>query len=310
MTETTTSGGADGHEETPERPSRTGSESRRADGGEGHHAATATTTASVVETLRELLASAEGGRQYLLDPPPAFLEALEAAVDQVENPPTLRLLAPHDTLVWLRTRHHVATRVADLIADDVVRLRETPLADETPALVGPNRLSALVLVGDAAATLRTTETDVPGEVYERAEQLWADAESFSLRTPPLSETLATGERTLGEAFRADFAESLTVAAALDDASTYHPVRAGLAIAARHELLHYDVSRWGDRTGVASTASFSRHKSTLEERGVIETEKVPVETGRPRQRLLLTDEYRRLADEEGLAALIRAAAVDD
>ena len=47
-------------------------------------------------------------------------------------------------------------------------------------------------------------------------------------------------------------------------------------------------------GLASKATFSRMKGRLEEQGVIATEKVPIDVGRPRLRLRLGDQLR---DEE-------------
>ena len=56
--------------------------------------------------------------------------------------------------------------------------------------------------------------------------------------------------------------------------------------------------------MASKATFSRTKTRLEERGLIETEKVPIDVGRPRLRLLLGEERLREADAEELASVAR------
>ena len=46
---------------------------------------------------------------------------------------------------------------------------------------------------------------------------------------------------------------------------------------------------GRNAGIASKATFSRAKSALEDASLIETEKVPPDIGRPRLRLIATDE---------------------
>ena len=63
----------------------------------------------------------------------------------------------------------------------------------------------------------------------------------------------------------------------------------LLAAARNEQLLYDVSRWGEEVGLASKATFSRTKTALENAGLVGTEKVPIDVGRPRLRLTLAPE---------------------
>ncbi|MFB6175911.1 MAG: DUF5821 family protein, partial [Halobaculum sp.] len=118
---------------------------------------------------------------------------------------------------------------------------------------------------------------------------------------------ASIETDLGPEFERGFEASLDVAQGLRDRTKFHEVKAALVVAAHGELLHYDVSKWGEDSGLASTASFSRHKSQLEDEDVIETEKQPVEMGRPRQRLKLTEEYRQIAAEEGIEKVIARVA---
>jgi predicted transcriptional regulator len=69
-------------------------------------------------------------------------------------------------------------------------------------------------------------------------------------------------------------------------------------------LLYDLSKWGEDVGVASKATFSRVKTNLEEQGLLDTEKVPIDVGRPRLRLLLGDERLREADPEELPSVVR------
>ena len=45
---------------------------------------------------------------------------------------------------------------------------------------------------------------------------------------------------------------------------------------------------GRNAGIASKATFSRAKSALEDADLIETEKVPLDIGRPRLRLMATE----------------------
>ena len=71
----------------------------------------------------------------------------------------------------------------------------------------------------------------------------------------------------------------------------------LLIAARHELLLYHVSSWAEDIQFYSKASLSRAKGALEDDGVLGSERVPIDVGRPRLRLTLTDEYTLLSVPE-------------
>jgi predicted transcriptional regulator len=78
------------------------------------------------------------------------------------------------------------------------------------------------------------------------------------------------------------------------------VTISLLVAARNEVLLYDISKWGEDIGIASKATFSRTKTRLEDLGLIDTEKVPIDVGRPRLRLKLGDDRLREADADQLA----------
>ena len=101
--------------------------------------------------------------------------------------------------------------------------------------------------------------------------------------------------------KSNFRTVLESVESLDDESELDEVGLSLLMAAEHGQLLYDISRWGEDTGVASKATFSRTKTRLEERGLIDTEKVPIDVGRPRLRLLLGDERLREADAEELTS---------
>uniref|UniRef100_UPI001E507812 transcriptional regulator TbsP domain-containing protein n=1 Tax=Halegenticoccus soli TaxID=1985678 RepID=UPI001E507812 len=55
----------------------------------------------------------------------------------------------------------------------------------------------------------------------------------------------------------------------------------------------------------SKATFSRTKTRLEDMGLIDTEKVPIDVGRPRLRLKLGDDRLRRADAGDLAGVAQS-----
>jgi len=86
---------------------------------------------------------------------------------------------------------------------------------------------------------------------------------------------------IGEATREDFD---AVLAAMDSArgadGEVDEVTVALLVAAKNDVLLYDISKWGEDVGIASKATFSRTKTRLEDLGIIDTEKVPIDVGRP------------------------------
>ncbi|ERH12841.1 MAG: hypothetical protein J07HB67_01867 [halophilic archaeon J07HB67] len=261
-----------------------------------------TTSEPPTEAIRRVLSASDSPR-YLINPTREFLFAL--AVVGVDHPPSspVRVLGRRAVLRELRQDFLMGSRAANLVETETATFREAPLDDETPALVGTDTIHALVLVGETAGSVSTVDETFHADVYEGCESLWADAERYHLRTPPLAALRQSMTAELGAGFRDGFEMALDVVAGLRDRTQFHEVRAALVVAAERELLHYDVGRWGEDAGLASTASFSRHKTDLEDEGILTTEKQPVQMGRPRQRLLLTDEYREIADEEGVATLL-------
>jgi len=107
---------------------------------------------------------------------------------------------------------------------------------------------------------------------------------------------------IGEATREDFD---AVLAAMDSArgadGEVDEVTVALLVAAKNDVLLYDISKWGGDVGIASKATFSRTKTRLEDLGIIDTEKVPIDVGRPRLRLKLGDERLNGLDAAELAA---------
>lgn len=98
-------------------------------------------------------------------------------------------------------------------------------------------------------------------------------------------------------------ESLTTARG--DGDGLDEVTISLLVAAKNEELLYDISKWGEDVGIASKATFSRAKTTLEEMGLIDTEKVPIDVGRPRLRLRFAHERLQSASADELASVAQS-----
>jgi len=219
-------------------------------------------------------------------------------------PSTVRLFAEREPLRRLTDDFLLAAVAAELVDDGTLELRTLEAQSRQSLLLTENSVVSLVACRDGVAGLTTTRDGFVRAAYEEYTARWEDTEPFSLRTPPLSETRATLEAELGPAVLEDFDRVLELLDAEHAADrTLDEVTIVLLVAANNGELLYDISRWGEEICLASKATFSRTKTELEEAGLIDTEKVPIEVGRPRLRLVPGDSS---VDGGGIEALTRHA----
>jgi hypothetical protein len=261
---------------------------------------------NVIEsTLADVLAeslSAASDELYLINPMPATVEEL---VEVLDDDPTVRLLAPEDTLKTVMDDFLVASAAADHVEAGTLELRSAESSTNT-LVATESSVAALVDTGEHAAALTADEDAFVDSAYGSFSDAWETADAYPLRTPPLSEVRHSLDEELGEPTADDFdavLESLETARGNGDG--LDEVTISILVAARNEDLLYDISKWGEDVGIASKATFSRTKSRLEEMELIDTEKVPIDVGRPRLRLKLGDERLAEADNGELASVAQS-----
>jgi len=264
------------------------------------------TAGDVLETVFE----ADPAELLVVNPSAKTAEAVVRTADENPDPPEIRLLAERDALKQVADEFTVASAAADLVTEGTLSLRTATDLPQNALLATDERVVALVAAGNGVGGIGTDDAPFHDTVLEAYDAEWDEAESFTLRAPARSAVESSLAESLGEDVEADFDAMLTSAAtARGDGEGLDEVVLSLLAAAKHRELLYDISKWGEDTGVASKATFSRTKTQLEEAGLIETEKVPIDVGRPRLRLTLADE--RLQDAEaselaGVAASVLAA----
>jgi DNA-binding transcriptional ArsR family regulator len=243
------------------------------------------------EFVDVLEAAFEGSDELLLaDPMADAVEALTSVLTAVDDPPTVRLLAAPALLKTVMDDFVVASTAADHVAAGTLAVRTGDADDANALLLTDETVWALVAAGGRVAALGSDDdrfVDAAGETYD---DRWAASSSFDLRTPPLSAVRRTLGDEIGEGTRADFDAALdALVATRESAGAFDEVMLALLVSAHNDVLLYDISKWGEDVGVASKATFSRTKTMLEEAGLIRTEKVPIDVGRPRLRLKLAEE---------------------
>ncbi|AKH97874.1 transcriptional regulator TbsP [Halanaeroarchaeum sulfurireducens] len=217
----------------------------------------------------------------------AFEQLTDAAVAIEGDLPPMRVLADEDVLKDVMADFLVASRAADLLADGTLSLRTLSGDAHCSIIVSEERTVALVEVDELVGGLSTNDAEFVDVTADAVESDWESADSFSVRTPPISEVSETLESAIGDDARADFHAMLDVLDTEgDDEHEVDEVVVSLLVAAKNGVLLYDISKWGEDVGIASKATFSRTKTKLEDVGLVDTEKVPIDVGRPRLRLRL------------------------
>ncbi len=257
------------------------------------------------ELLRAQL-SAAPAESYLVTHSRETIEELVTVMSDMESPPSVRLLVAERPLKDVMDDFIVASRAANLLADGTLAVRTIAEPPENALFLTDEAVVAIVTAGDTVAGLTTDDQSFVESARERYGAMWDDASEFPLRTPPLTEVQQTLSADISEATATDFDEVLaSLQTARGDGDGLDEVTISLLVAAKNGELLYDISKWGEDIGLASKATFSRTKTKLEDMGLIDTEKVPIDVGRPRLRLMLGDERLEDAEADQLASVAQS-----
>jgi hypothetical protein len=260
------------------------------------------TIAAPPDLLRSAVEAVDGSPVLTL-PDIRLFRAIADIKSATEWPDSLRVLAPEATLSEVRQEFLTATHVVELENDGPLDVRA--VSNDTalqPLLLSGSAFTMFVGIGEERLCSIHTEGEEPTDLLcGQVEELWDRSEEYQFRTPAYSRMLESlGEDLSGET-EGDFRGILespqttrSVGESIDE------VDVALLMAARNGQQLYHLGRWGEDAGVASSAKFSRQKRKMEELGLVQTEKVKSGIGRPRQRLVLSDELKGMAPDEIVA----------
>jgi len=249
---------------------------------------------SVDAVVRTVL-DAEPGELFVVNPAGETVEDLVDVANAYDGElPSIRLLGDERTLKDVTDDFIVASNAANLVEAGDLELRVFDGDARSSMLVTEDRTVALVGVGGLVGGLTTDDAEFTETAYDAVADDWDDAEAFTLRTPAIDRVRQTLDEDISPDVEADFDAVLaSMETARGDGDGLDEVTVSLLVAAKNRELLYDISKWGEDVGIASKATFSRTKTKLEDLGLIDTEKVPIDVGRPRLRLKLADD--RLED---------------
>ena len=260
----------------------------------------------IAEILRTVVDEAPDTLLVVNPSKDAIEELIDVTTEYDGDLPTLRMLAQSGTLKDVMEDFIVASNAADLIDAGSLELRTTDEVPSNSLLVTDEVVIALVTADDRVGGLTSDDEEFVAEAYDSYTEQFESADEFSLRTPPITRVRDTlGEEISADA-KEDFNEVLSsMETARGDGDGLDEVTISLLVAAKNEALLYDISKWGEDVGIASKATFSRTKTKLEDMGLIGTEKVPIDVGRPRLRLKLANDDLRNADTDQLAGVAQS-----
>jgi len=258
---------------------------------------------SSLESIVDRLLDVESDGMLVGYPDRPVVEALVSELDP-DGPPVRVLISP-DVLDIAFDDFITTSHAADL-ADGALSIK-TDAGEGSSIVVGSERVVVPVEVPGSAAGLTDDDEDFVESVTDAYETSWDDAAEYEFDIPPLSDVLESLEShtdsEVREAFEAAIDEADTLGARRDALDV---VSLSLLLGARHCVQLYDLSEWGEETGLASKATFSRTKTQLEDAGLIETESVPIDVGRPRLRLHLASDDFDDVDDENFVEAARAS----
>jgi hypothetical protein len=243
---------------------------------------------SAVGGFETVLADAAGESILAVGFGEETITTLIEQLGKLEDPPQVRLLASDAVLRWVREDFLAASAAAELLAADTLALRSLSAPVSNQLLITDNQVFSIVHAGSLTACTGIDDAEFVTNARTEHTDAWEEAQEFSLRTPARSRVF----ETLSEQF--DPEVEATFKAILDGFGStrngdFDEVTAALLAGAKHGVQLFEISRWSEDIDLASRATFSRKKNRLEDVGFIDTEKIPIDIGRPRLRLLLDAE---------------------
>ena len=170
-----------------------------------HTASSSHVAPTVAEVQRAIFADAPGSSEVFV----AGLgeESTAALVDvltDLDEPPTVRLVARESLMKWLRRDFRLASTAADLVADETLSLRATEYEFESGLVVGEESVISIITTNDRVAGLGTDDAELVESMRERCDEAWESSISFNLRTPARSRVYETLGDECGSEVEEDF----------------------------------------------------------------------------------------------------------
>lgn len=225
----------------------------------------------------------DGQNSTIINPSEKAIEQIVKIISESDNVGEIKIIVSEQTLKSLRRDFIVASKASEFIDKSILSIQAINNTPTQGTLIKTEETMRCIVDIDENMII-TDGQEVYENIGEIITNIWDDSEPISLRTPGLSNIYDEMRDEFGDKIADDYKFVIDNVTEFDN--DMDEVAAALLVAARNEMLLYDISKWGEDIGLASKATFSRTKTRLEDNGYLQTEKVPIDVGRPRLRLKL------------------------
>lgn len=217
------------------------------------------------------------------------IELILDVVDVMSTQPDVNfdVIIPDSDARQVKSNFPLNAKVVALTRQDRLSIYATETDPLPNLLVDGSELHELLRFGSISRFSTSTDEKLSKRIDAEFEQIKSTADPIEPDILSWSDLLSQLKQTVGGGVRSEF-ERLIEAARIDNIGALDDVSVALVSAAQAGALQSDISEWAADVGFASKATFSRRKNELEDEGIIRTEKVPIDVGRPKLRLLLFD----------------------
>ena len=236
-----------------------------------------------METLRNLDSDEA---KFIISDIELILDVIDFILSQ--NDTDFEVIIPESEARQVRLNFPLNSRTAELIRRDRLSVYSTPVSPLPNILTDGTGFYNLIRFGKITRFHKSADDDLSARIDEEFDRVKTTAEQIEPDILSWRELLSQLEKAVDRKVRREF-ERLIKAARIENLGALDDISVAIISAAQAGALLNDLGTWAEDVGLASKATFSRRKQALEEQGVIRTEKVPIEVGRPKQRLLLSDE---------------------
>tara|TARA_B110000116_G_scaffold271433_1_gene292157 strand:+ start:861 stop:1694 length:834 start_codon:yes stop_codon:yes gene_type:complete len=227
------------------------------------------------------------GQILVVNPSTKLITSLTNLLLTSPNPYPLRIISDESLIKETIRNFATASHLSELSSQGILELRTATTLPRTESMLTSSHLVTFIAAGNSIVTLSTPSESLSNDVYLFYDDLWSQSVTFHMHTPPISDIKNSLDDRFGNSFKSDFIIALSSLYKLPSSQhLFDEIALSLLIAARNEVLLYDISRWAEDVGIASRATISRTKKFLEGANLITTENIPVRSGRPRLRLCM------------------------
>jgi hypothetical protein len=229
-----------------------------------------------------------------------------------DAPAHVRLLGTERALAEACDDFLTATRAAEMVDEGRLTMRASDEHHLPSLLVTAGAVTTVsALPGGDAVAVRTDDDDPVFTIRSAFVDAFSDATPFEVTVPGYSRLLDSLDSAVGSDVRDDVAAVLEAGVSVRSSdATLDEIDTILLMGGRNGAQLYELSEWAEELGVASRATMSSRKRQLEAAGLLTTEKIHADVGRPRQRLLVAADRLREASPVDLVRAARSVLVDE